>query len=523
MRVRLTVLSGSRRGERRVFADAAIVIGGDPSHALYLPELPASDPAARLERYGCTYTITAMQPSARLRVNGQVTEDALLKDGDLLTIGDAVTVRFATVPEPGDTCKPFPRIVRESARSAARLDGGPIARSLFFLRDLCHCTSCDATRRVKVLCLGTCVLVVAGSVLLGAVLVRANARAARDVVALSQQVAAGMMSRRQLEQQVAHLRQLEQERARSEARLGEVSQALEAARERLSRLERQTPTLLTAIEHARQGVAFILVGYALHEPRSGKPLRFVSVDADGVPQRDDSGAYLTSVDGEGPIVESFTTGSGFVLAGGRIATNRHIAEPWLGEGSVERARARGFEPRITTARAYFRDLAQPVELEVASVSGEADVAVMRAGRVPAGLTGLKLASADAPIRVGDLVIVVGYPTGIDAVLAKADDTVAQQLVETSGGNLLALADELARRHLISPLVTLGHVGDVQPTNIVYDAATTFGSSGGPVLNAAGEVIGVNYAGMTQFAGARFGVPIRFVHRLLALGRTAGTR
>ncbi|MBI3491106.1 MAG: serine protease [Acidobacteria bacterium] len=111
-------------------------------------------------------------------------------------------------------------------------------------------------------------------------------------------------------------------------------------------------------------------------------------------------------------------------------------------------------------------------------------------------------------------IVVGYPTGVDVLLAKADVALAQQLVETTGENLPALADELARRRLISPLVTLGHVGDVQPTNIVYDAATTFGSSGGPVLNAGGDVIGVNYAGMTEFAGARFGVPIRFVHRLL---------
>lgn len=91
------------------------------------------------------------------------------------------------------------------------------------------------------------------------------------------------------------------------------------------------------------------------------------------------------------------------------------------------------------------------------------------------------------------------------------------------GDLPALADELARQRLISPLVTLGHVGDVLPATIVYDAASTFGSSGGPLLNAAGDVIGVNYAGMTQFAGARFGVPIRFVHRLLTRSGTARTR
>jgi len=523
MKARLTVLSGSRRGERQVLADAVIIIGGDPSHALYLPDLPATEPTARLERSGCTYTVTATRPSARLRVNGQAVEEAVLEDGDLLAIGDGVTVQFATVPEQGEVCKPFPRIVRDSARAAARLDAGPVGRGLFFLRDLCHCTSCDATRRVKVLCLVTCAVVVAGSVLLGAVLLRANAQATREVVALSEQVGAGTASRRRLEQQVMRLRQLEQERVRSEARLGEVSQDLEAARDRLSRLERQTPDLLAAIEHARRGVAFMLVGYALHEQRSGKPLRFVSVDADGAPRPDDSGAYSTSVDGNGPIVESFTTGSGFVIAGGRIVTNRHVAEPWWGERSVEGATGRGFEPRVTTARAYFRDLVQPVNLEVAGVSSEADVAVMRMGQAPSALAGLKLAPGDTAIRSGDLMIVVGYPTGVDVLLAKADAALAQQLVETTDGDLLALADELARRRLISPLVTLGHVGDVQSTNIVYDAATTFGSSGGPVLNAAGVVIGVNYAGMTQFAGARFGVPIRFVHRLLTRSGMPRTR
>lgn len=484
-------------------------------HTLYLAGLPGTDPVTRIERHDCTYRVTATQPSARLRVNGEAVEDAVLQDGDLLTIGDRTTIRFSTVPERGEVCKPFSRIVRDSVRSAARLDAGPVSRGLFFLRDLCHCTSCDATRRVKTLCIATCALVVAGSVLLGAVLLRAKAEANRQVVTLSEEVATGTASRRRLEQQVARLRQSELERAGTETRLGEVSQDVEAAEERLARLERQTPDLLATIERARQTVAFMLVGYALHEQSSGKPLRFVSVDADGAPRPDDGGYYQTSIDGNGPIVESFSTGSGFVIADRRMVTNRHVAEPWREERSVEAAKAHGFEPRVTTARAYFRDFAQPVELEVISVSSEADVAVLRMRRVPPGLIALKLAPGDTRIRTGDLITVVGYPTGVDVLLAKADEATSRQLVEAMGDDLPALVDGLARRRLISPLVTLGHVGDVRPATIVYDAATTFGSSGGPVLNARGEVVAVNYAGMTQFAGARFGVPIRFVHRLLA--------
>jgi len=218
VKARLTVLSGPRRSERQVFANAAITIGGSPSHALYLPDLAATDPVARIEQTDCTYTITATQPSAGIAVNSQAVEEAVLHDGDLLTIGKT-TLRFATAPEHGEACKSFPGIVHDSARAAARLDAGIVGRGLFFLRDLCYCTSCDASRRVKVLCLVTCGLVVAGSVLLGAMLLHGKPEAERQVVMLSQEVAAGTASRRRLEQQVDRLRRLEQENAR----LGEVA------------------------------------------------------------------------------------------------------------------------------------------------------------------------------------------------------------------------------------------------------------------------------------------------------------
>jgi S1-C subfamily serine protease len=58
------------------------------------------------------------------------------------------------------------------------------------------------------------------------------------------------------------------------------------------------------------------------------------------------------------------------------------------------------------------------------------------------------------------------------------------------------------------------VGDVRGNTITYDAASTHGSSGGPVLNARGEVIALNHAALGDFTGARFGVPVAAVHRLL---------
>src|SRR5437879_9181539 len=74
--------------------------------------------------------------------------------------------------------------------------------------------------------------------------------------------------------------------------------------------------------------------------------------------------------------------------------------------------------------------------------------------------------------------------------------------------------ELAQRNLIRPLTTQGHIGDVLPDKIVYDAQTTSGGSGGPLFNPEGKVIGVSYAVVRGFGGSNFGIPIRFAEPLL---------
>ena len=68
---------------------------------------------------------------------------------------------------------------------------------------------------------------------------------------------------------------------------------------------------------------------------------------------------------------------------------------------------------------------------------------------------------------------------------------------------------------IAPLATRGFVGQVTPAAVVYDAETTSGGSGGPVINLAGEVIAVNAAILPEFGGSNLGVPIAFARELLA--------
>jgi S1-C subfamily serine protease len=116
-------------------------------------------------------------------------------------------------------------------------------------------------------------------------------------------------------------------------------------------------------------------------------------------------------------------------------------------------------------------------------------------------------------------VLIGYPTGVEGILARIDDATLKQIAQTAGNSTEDLVKELARRKLIRPLATQGHLGVVASDRLVYDAQTTSGGSGGPVFNTGGKVIGVNFAMLTGFAGSNFAVPIAHATKLLETPKT----
>jgi len=113
------------------------------------------------------------------------------------------------------------------------------------------------------------------------------------------------------------------------------------------------------------------------------------------------------------------------------------------------------------------------------------------------------------------VVLIGYPTGIEGILARAGSDVTQKIINGNGTpDVNRIMAQLASQHLIRPTTTQGHIGDVLDDKIVYDAATTSGGSGGPLFNRDGKVIGINFAVLRDFGGSNLAVPVKYAKDLL---------
>jgi S1-C subfamily serine protease len=182
---------------------------------------------------------------------------------------------------------------------------------------------------------------------------------------------------------------------------------------------------------------------------------------------------------------------------------------------ARRAIEAGFEPRLAMLRMFFSGASEPFTLEVLGVSETADVAVLRTDHAPAGATPLRLARADESPAVGEPVVVLSYPGTFDSLMGRLARPVSDDILKEAGGNPVTLAELLARRRLVRPLVTQGHVADVSPDTLTFEAGAAGGSSGGPVIDRAGRVIAINHAALQRVGGLSVGLRTKPAHELLS--------
>jgi S1-C subfamily serine protease len=166
---------------------------------------------------------------------------------------------------------------------------------------------------------------------------------------------------------------------------------------------------------------------------------------------------------QGPMEERLRgQGSGFIFsADGLILTNAHVVDQ-ADRVTVRLKDGRTFEGEV-------RGTDEVTDLAVVKINGN-------------GLPVAPLGDSDQ-VQVGDWAIAVGNPLGLD-------NTVTLGIVSTLNRSSAAVG-----------------IPDKRLDFIQTDAAINPGNSGGPLLNANGEVIGINTAIRANAAGIGFAIPI----------------
>ena len=177
----------------------------------------------------------------------------------------------------------------------------------------------------------------------------------------------------------------------------------------------------------------------------------------------------------------FGQGSGFVFDTlGHIVTNFHVVD---GADQVN---------------VIFADGRNSLAEVVGSDPGS-DLAVVLVADMPEGLRPLSLGNSGS-LRVGQQVVAIGNPFGLQG-------TMTTGIVSALGRTLPSKAQIAGGGQFSIPSV------------IQTDTAINPGNSGGPLLNLAGEVVGINTAiesSDRQFSGVGFAVPSDSVARIVPI-------
>src|SRR6186997_510430 len=177
------------------------------------------------------------------------------------------------------------------------------------------------------------------------------------------------------------------------------------------------------------------------------------------------------------------TGSGFVIDGeGHVLTNNHVIE---GANKVS---------------VKLGDSETSYDAEVVGTDPGTDIALLKVDAPESEFHPLTLGRS-GEMEVGDPVVAIGNPFGLDRTVTSGIVSAVQRNIQAPNG------------------FSISHV-------IQTDAAINPGNSGGPLINAAGEVIGINAqiatgGGGNGNVGIGFAIPIDTVRANLEQLKTKG--
>jgi len=293
-----------------------------------------------------------------------------------------------------------------------------------------------------------------------------------------------------------------------------VKKQLQATQNRLNLLENEGRVAETIVHTYGPSVCLLHVVVEFRDKDSGQIIR-IAADATGKPLVDEKGMVSLETGGTGQPLQLDFFGTGFLVASdGRLLTNHHVAEPWWSDEKLKELLRLGAEGFAASYTAYFPGVPQGIPAKVDRISGHADLATLKLqGPAPPRIATLELDDRSQASVTGDPVVLIGYPTGIEGILARAGSDITKNVAENAH-DVTQIVSQLASQRFIRPTTTQGHIGDVLKDKIVYDAATTVGGSGGPLFNRNAKVIGVNFAILNDFGGSNMAVPVRYAAELL---------
>ncbi|HEX2269661.1 MAG TPA: trypsin-like peptidase domain-containing protein, partial [Pyrinomonadaceae bacterium] len=487
------ISSGDDR-HTEILTDDKVSIGTSESCDLRLrsssvPKTLVNSVLLELTRADGTYRVTDFAPTVPLMLNGEAVSPGVeIRDGDELRIagGDLLLHFFPVRALPAVT----PRGARETHVApfieAAAIESAATARrddAKVFLREFTRELVREIRTSTKLIALALVVILVGGVLYLGFAMFREIQR-----------------SRRLISDQGAQLGQMRDQVLRTNDQLTDIGQRTKVLQDSLS-------LAVKLRSDYGAGVCLIAGSFYFVEAGTGRPLRYAEAQMNESGSAVQSGAPESlTPEGNAAVAEYEFVGTGFHVGDGFVITNRHIAQPWIADDRAQSISLKA-QPRLKRLIAYFPEYTQPIPLKFKAAAQRDDLAVclLDLPQLPENIPVLPLETDPDAVAVGKTVVMMGYPSGPDRLLALLDDAESRGIQQRYGTPMAQLG-YLAETKRIQPLTTQGNITDLDVRRIVYDARTAEGGSGAPLFGPTGRVIGVNFAVFTENQASNFAVP-----------------